>query len=112
MIVGLLAQNFIEALAYVLNALLSLYWWVVIIAVLVTWVNPDPRNPIIGFLRAATEPLFWQVRRWMPFVVVGALDLSPIVVLLGIEFVRLLVVRTLVDLSRELAALASVVVRV
>lgn len=109
---GLLARNFVEALAVVLNSLLSLYWWIVIIAVLVTWVNPDPRNPIVRFLRAATEPLFWQIRRWLPFVVIGALDLSPIIVLFGIEFLRMLVVRTLFDLSQELAALASVLVHV
>jgi YggT family protein len=108
---GILVRNFVEALAYVLSALLSLYWWVVIIAVLVTWVNPDPRNPIIRFLRASTEPLFWQVRRWLPFVVIGAFDLSPIVILFGLEFVRMLVVRTLLDLSMELAAFAPVLLR-
>jgi YggT family protein len=108
---GLLVRNFIDALAVVLNSLLTLYWWVVIIAVLVTWVNPDPRNPIVRFLRSTTEPLFWQVRRWMPFVVIGALDLSPIVVLVGIEFLRMLVVRTLFDLSSQLAAIVPVILR-
>jgi YggT family protein len=109
---GLLVRNFIDALAVVLNSLLTLYWWVVIIAVLVTWVNPDPRNPIVRFLRSTTEPLFWQVRRWMPFVVIGALDLSPIVVLVGIEFLRMLVVRTLFDLSSQLAAVVPALLRV
>jgi YggT family protein len=109
---GLLVRNFVEALAVVLDSLLTLYWWVVIIAVVISWVNPDPRNPIVRFLHAATQPLFWQVRRWMPFVVIGALDLSPIVVLLGIEFLRMLIVRTLFQLSHELVALASVIVRV
>lgn len=109
---GLLVRNFVEALAVVLNTLLSLYWWIVIIAVLVTWVNPDPGNPIVRFLRAATEPLFWQVRRWMPFVVIGVLDLSPIVVLLGLEFLRILIVRTLFDLSSELVAAVPLLLRV
>jgi YggT family protein len=104
-------RNFVEALAVVLNSLLTFYWWIVIIAVLVTWVNPDPRNPIVRFLRATTEPLFWQIRRWLPFVVIGALDLSPILVLVGIEFVRMLVVRTLFDLSQELAWLVPALAR-
>lgn len=102
---GVLARNFLEALATVLNSLLTLYMWVVIIAVLITWVNPDPRNPVVRFLRAATEPVFWQVRRWLPFVVIGTLDLSPIVVLVGIQFARLLLVRTLYDLAIRMAAL-------
>lgn len=100
---GVLVYRFVDALAFVLNSLLTLYWWIVIIAVLVSWVSPDPRNPVVRFLRSATDPLFWQVRRWLPFVVIGAIDLSPVVVLLGIEFLRLLVVGTLVDLSRQLA---------
>lgn len=97
-------NNFIEALALVLNSLLSLYWWIMLVAVLVTWLSPDPHNPIIQFLRAATEPLLYQVRRWIPFVVVGRFDLSPIVVLIGIEFVRYLLVQSLRDLAFRLAA--------
>jgi len=108
---GMLARNFVEALAIVLNSLLTLYSWVVIISVLISWVSPDPRNPIVRFLRSATEPLFWQIRRRVPFVVVGALDLSPIVVILGIEFLRILLVRSLFDLSQQLVALAPLALR-
>ena len=108
---GLLARNFIEALAIVLDSLLTLYSWIVIISVLISWVNPDPGNPIVRFLRSATEPLFWQIRRRLPFVVVGALDLSPIVVILGIQFLRILIVQSLMDLSHELVALAPWVLR-
>jgi YggT family protein len=88
-----------------------LYWWIVLIAVLLSWVNPDPRNPIVRFLRSATEPVLWQVRRWMPFVVVGTLDLSPIVVLLAIEMVRLVIVKSLYDLAFRMAGFPMDVVR-
>ena len=108
---GMLARNFVEALAIVLSSLLTLYWWVVVISVLISWVNPDPRNPIVRVLRSTTEPLFWQIRRRLPFVVVGALDLSPIVVLLGIEFLRILLVRSLFDLSSQLVAIVPSVLR-
>jgi YggT family protein len=101
--------NFIEALALVLNSVLSLYWWILLIAVLLSWVNPDPRNPIVRFLRSATDPVLYQIRRWMPFVVVGSLDLSPLVVLLGIEVVRLVVVKSLYDLAFRMAALPAAV---
>ena len=45
--------------------------FIVLIAVLLTWVNPEPYNPIVRFLRSVTEPVFYQVRRRMPFVVIG-----------------------------------------
>jgi YggT family protein len=104
-------RHFVEALAVVLNSVLWLYWWIVLIAVLLSWVNPDPRNPIVRFLRSATEPVLWQVRRWMPFVVVGTLDLSPIVVLLAIQMVQIVVVRSLYDLAFRMSGFPMDVVR-
>ena len=104
-------RNFIEALAFALNSVLTLYWWIMLIAVVLSWVNADPRNPIVRFLRAATEPVLWRVRRWMPFVVVGSFDLSAIVVLLGISVVQMVVVRSLYDLAFRMAALPADVVR-
>jgi YggT family protein len=83
------------AIATVLSSLLTLYWWIVLIAVLLTWVNPDPYNPIVRFLRSVTEPVFYQVRRRLPFVIVGGLDLSPIVVMLAIMVLQIVVVDSL-----------------
>jgi YggT family protein len=97
------------ALAMVLNYLLTFYWWIVIIAVLLTWVNPDPYNPIVRFLRGVTEPVFYQIRRRLPFVVISGIDLSPIVVLLLIEVVRMVVVVPLAQLGYQFGALPSVV---
>ena len=56
--------------------------WVVIIAVLISWVNPDPRNPIVRFLWGVTEPIFRPFRRLLPPSRTGNIDLSPIFVLL------------------------------
>ena len=95
------------AVAMVLNHLLTIYWWIVLIAVLLTWVNPDPYNPIVRFLRGVTEPVFYQIRRRLPFVVISGIDLSPIVVLLLIEVLRMVLVVPLVQLGREFAALAT-----
>jgi len=83
------------AIATVLGSLLNLYWWIVFVAVLLTWVNPDPYNPIVRFLRGVTEPVFYQVRRRLPFVIVGGWDLSPIVVMLGIVVLQIVVVDSL-----------------
>ena len=102
-------QNVTVAIATVLHHLLNMYWWIVVIAVLLTWVNPDPSNPIVRFLRSVTEPVFYQIRRRIPFVVVGGLDLSPIVVLLLVQVVDMVVVQSLFQLAMRLTAVAPVV---
>ena len=95
-------SNFLSAFAAILDKVLQLYTFVAFVAVFIQWVRPDPFNPIIQTLRAATEPVFGWIRRHLPFTMVGMLDLSPMVLFLGIWFVRLFVVRSLVDLSLRL----------
>jgi YggT family protein len=97
-------RNVIEGLAMILNSLLGLYFWIVLIAVLLTWVNPDPRNPIVQFLRSVTEPVLYAIRRRMPFVIVGRLDLSPLVLLLGIQLTQYVLVRSLFELAVRIGA--------
>ncbi len=96
---GFIAGNFFSAVAMVLDTVLNLYFWIVIISALISWVNPDPYNPIVRILRNLTEPVFMRVRRWLPFVFLGGLDLSPVVVLLAIQFARMFVVRTLAQIG-------------
>jgi YggT family protein len=71
--------------------------WIIIIRALISWVNPDPYNPIVRFLYQATEPVLYPIRRRMPFM--GGIDLSPIVVLLAILFLQAFLVRTLEELA-------------
>lgn len=94
--------NLIEAVAVILDRLLQIYNFVVLISVLISWVNPDPYNPIVRFLRSATEPVFDWVRRHLPFTTVGMLDLSPIAVFFFIWFLRVFLVGTLVDVAVRL----------
>ena len=68
--------------------LLGLYSWVIIAAALITWVSPDPRNPIVMFLRQVTEPVLAPVRRLLPPWKTGGLDFSPLIVILAIQFVE------------------------
>ncbi len=95
-------SNFIQAVALNIEKALWIYNLVVIIAVLIQWVNPDPFNPIVQFLRAVTQPVFEWVRRRLPFTVVGMMDLSPLVVMLALQFLRMVLVRTLLELSAHL----------
>jgi len=71
-----------------LGWLLGLYSWVIIAAALITWVSPDPRNPIVMFLRQVTEPVLIPVRRFLPPWKTGGLDFSPLIVILAIQFVE------------------------
>src|SRR5437870_2398752 len=96
----------IEAVAGILNSLLELYFWIVLIAVLLTWVNPDPRNPIVHFLYSVTEPVLSWIRRRLPFVVVGGFDLSPILLLFAIRFAQSVLVASLVELARRIGEVA------
>jgi YggT family protein len=90
---------FFVALARVLDIVLSLYFWVILIAALMSWVRPDPYNPVVRFLRAVTDPVFYRVRRWLPFLTVGGIDLSPIAVILALQFLQWFLVPTLMRLG-------------
>ena len=87
--------NTLSAIALVLGSLLNIYFWIVIIAVVLTWVRPDPYNAIVRTLRLLTEPVFYRVRKWLPFTYTSGLDFSPVVVLLGIELINRIVIASL-----------------
>jgi YggT family protein len=90
--------NFLAALASVLNMLLSTYMWIIIIRAVISWVSPDPYNPIVRFLCAATDPLLYRVRRWLPLYFSG-IDFSPVFVIAAIYFLQIFLVRSLLELS-------------
>ena len=92
-------SNLLQAAAFILDKVLWLYSIIVMIAVLIQWVNPDPFNPIVQLLRGMTQPVFEWIRRRLPFVMMGMLDLSPMVVFLGIWFLQMFLVRTLLDIA-------------
>ncbi|MDY0203116.1 MAG: YggT family protein [Desulfovibrio desulfuricans] len=87
--------NTMSAVAMILGSLLNLYFWIVIIAAVLTWVRPDPYNPIVRTLHALTEPVFYRVRKWLPFTYTTGMDFSPVVVLLSIELFNRIVVASL-----------------
>ena len=70
---------------------------------MISWVNPDPNNPIVRFLRAVTDPVLYRVRRALPFVYAGGIDFSPLVVMLAIQFVKMVVVQSLYELAVQIA---------
>ncbi|MHB8764057.1 MAG: YggT family protein [Deferrisomatales bacterium] len=96
-----LLANFLQGVAQVLNLVLTLYLWLVIARAVLSWVSPDPYNPIVRFLYRATDPVLYWVRRRLPLVF-GGIDFSPIAVILAIYFLQAFVVRSLMDLAARL----------
>lgn len=92
----------IQAIAQVVDILLLVYSYLIIGRAIVSWVSPDPYNPIVSFLYTTTEPILKYARKLIP-PIGGALDISPIVVLVVIYFVRILVTQFLYDLARSFA---------
>jgi YggT family protein len=93
--------NLISALAQVVGIALSIYMWVIIARALISWVNPDPYNPIVQFLYKVTEPVLYPIRRMMGAYNIG-IDLSPIIVILIIIFLQSFLVASLHQLARQL----------
>ena len=98
----IVVANTMSAIALVLGSLLSLYFWIVIIAAVLTWVRPDPYNPIVRTLRALNEPVFYRVRKWLPFTYSSGMDFSPVVVLLAIELFNRIVITSLAQYAMTL----------
>ena len=96
-----IAANFITALAQVTGIALDFYMWVIIIRALISWVNPDPYNPIVQFLYKITEPVLHPIRRLIPVYNIG-IDLSPLIVILIIIFLRSFLVASLVQLAQRM----------
>lgn len=89
--------NVLVGIATVLDYALSLYMWIIIARALISWVNPDPWNPIVQFLDRATEPVLSPIRRRLGWRM--GVDLSPLVAIMAITFLQFAVVQSLKDLA-------------
>jgi YggT family protein len=93
------ARELLLAIAWLVNYLLWAYMWVLIIRALISWVNPDPWNPIVQFLNRITEPVLRPVRQRLPMT---GIDFSPIIVILAIMFLQRFLVPVLVQAAYRL----------
>ena len=91
--------NFLEALATVINIVLTLYMYIIIARAVISWVNPDPYNPIVRFLHSATDPVLNKIRRIIPLQF-GGIDFSPIILLIGLSVLKQIILQLLFNLSR------------
>jgi YggT family protein len=77
--------------------------WAVVIRVLISWVSPNPRNPVVQFLAKVTDPALNQVRRLLPLNY-GGIDFSPVIFLLLIVFANDFIVTSLKGLAQGMPA--------
>lgn len=97
-----IAGNLIGAIAKVTDMVLSFFIWVIVIRALISWVNPDPHNPIVQFLYRVTEPLLQPIRRLMGrTMMTTGIDLSPLVAILGIYFLKYFLITSLYQLAQQ-----------
>jgi YggT family protein len=96
------AKNLLIAVAKILDIALSVYMWILIIRAVLSWVSPDPYNPIVRALYSITEPVLSFIRRRLPLMS-GGIDFSPMVAILAILFLQYFLVRTLYDLAAVLS---------
>ena len=94
-------SNLIYAITTIADYILSIANWLIIVRALISWVNPDPYNPIVQFLYKTTEPLLAPFRRFIPVYTIG-IDLSPIFALIFVWFLKLFLIRTLFAFAMRL----------
>jgi YggT family protein len=89
--------NLLISVAKICDIALTLYMYMIIGSAIISWVNPDPYNPIVRFLRRATDPVLDRIRSKMPYM--GGIDLSPLAVILAIYFLQGFVVRSIAEIG-------------
>lgn len=95
-----LIANLIVAIARVIEIFLGIFWWLLLIRVLVSWVSPSPFNPLVQFLYRTTEPILDPIRRFLPTM--GMVDFSPIIAFILIVFLQSFLVKSLFDIAYRL----------
>jgi YggT family protein len=94
-------DNIVIGITRVLEIVLNLYMWIIIIRALISWVNPDPYNPIVQILTRMTEPVLRPIRKLVPPYRIG-IDFSPFIAILVIIFLQYALIKNLYRFARYL----------
>ena len=92
-------SNLLMTIAHILEFILSIFYWLILIRALISWVSPDPYNPVVQFLEKSTEWILSPIRKMLPHSLRMGMDLSPIIVFLAIMFLKSFLVKTLADIA-------------
>ncbi len=98
----IILSNALSAIGMLAGVALKLYFWVVLASALISWVHPDPYNPVVRIIRQLTEPVFFRVRKALPFTYTSGIDFSPVVVLFAIELIDRVVVSSMMQYAATL----------
>ncbi len=92
--------DLIVSIAKILDILLGMYKWIIIISALISWVNPDPYNPVVRFLYLVTDPVLRPIRRLIGYRL-GPIDISPLIVIIAIIFLQSFLIKTLMKIGLQ-----------
>lgn len=95
--------NTILAIAKVADAILTVYFWVIVASVVISWVNPAPYHPAVRAIQRFTEPVLYRIRKFMPFTMMGNIDFSPMVLMIIVQLLNTIIVQSLYELALRLA---------
>lgn len=93
-------SNFVITIGNLLHYMISIYMFIIFGRAIISWVSPDPYNPIVRFLYMATEPVLRYARRLLPPF--SGIDLSPIIVIFALLFIDQMVVASIIDYGQSL----------
>lgn len=93
--------NLVSGIAHVVDILLSIYFWVIFIRAILSWIRPDPYNPIVRIIYGMVDPVTYRMQRYLP-TRIGMIDLSPFLLMLIIIFLQRFLVKTLFDIGARL----------
>jgi len=94
-------SGFLLGLAYLFNFGFTALYWIILVRVILSWVSPDPRNPIVQFLYRATEPILSPIRILLPLGNKWGIDFSPLIAFFGIIFLRRIVLSLIINLANK-----------
>ncbi|KEA46259.1 YggT family protein [Campylobacter mucosalis] len=97
----MILSTFLMAIAEIVSTVINIYVWVIIISALISWVRPDPYNPVVQLLMRLTEPVYSFIRKFVP-TVFGGIDLAPVIVLLALKFIDLFFIKLLYAFANSL----------
>ncbi|MHB1399474.1 MAG: YggT family protein [Trichloromonadaceae bacterium] len=93
-----LVRDFILILAQMFQLIMTVYIYIVVARAIISWVNPDPYNPIVRFLHNVTDPVLYRIRKVIPLQF-GGIDFTPILFLFGLFFIQRVVSQLLLRLA-------------
>ena len=92
--------NLLHAIAFILDTILTIYMWIIIISALISWVSPDPYNPIVRFLYSVTDPVLRPIRKRLSSSM--GIDISPMIVILVIIFIKYFIIASMFDIASRI----------